>query len=213
MKSIPPERALDSNPADMFQHNVLITYRNCLRYKSSFIINLIGLSSGLACVLLIYLWVHDELNVDKFHEKDSQLYQVMKHNTDAQGIETDEDTPGMLARVLVEEMPEVEKSVSVFPPAAYTSNGILSREEVHVKARSKFADKDFFNIFSYPPTHGNKDLVLSDKYSVVISEALAISLFQTTDNVIGKTIDWKGEWFTEQFYVTLNMLLINNCRI
>ena len=50
----------------MFRHNILITYRNFLRYKSSFLINLLGLSTGLACTLLIYLWVADELSVDKF---------------------------------------------------------------------------------------------------------------------------------------------------
>ena len=67
-----------TNPAAMFRHNFLITYRNFLRYKSSFLINLIGLSTGLACALLIYLWVADELSVDKFHQKDEQLYQVLQ---------------------------------------------------------------------------------------------------------------------------------------
>ena len=46
----------------MFRHNLLISYRNFLRFKSSFFINLIGLSTGLACVLLIFIWVNDELN-------------------------------------------------------------------------------------------------------------------------------------------------------
>ena len=52
----------------MFKHNLLITIRGFLRYKSSFLINLLGLSTGLACTLLIYLWVNDEMQVDKFHE-------------------------------------------------------------------------------------------------------------------------------------------------
>src|SRR5690606_4165717 len=59
----------------MIRHNFILALRNFQRYKSSFLINLIGLSSGLACALLIYLWVNDELSVDKFHEKDSQLFQ------------------------------------------------------------------------------------------------------------------------------------------
>ena len=61
----------------MFKHNLLIAFRNLKRYKGSFLINLIGLSTGLACSFLIYLWVNDELHFDKFHEKDSQLFQVM----------------------------------------------------------------------------------------------------------------------------------------
>ena len=63
----------------MFKHNLLIILRNFQRNKSSFMINLIGLSTGLACALLIYLWVNDELHVDKFHANDTRLYQVMKN--------------------------------------------------------------------------------------------------------------------------------------
>jgi putative ABC transport system permease protein len=55
----------------MFRHNFLITYRNFLCYKSSYFINLAGLSRGLACTLLIYLWVNDEVHIDKYHEKDA----------------------------------------------------------------------------------------------------------------------------------------------
>jgi putative ABC transport system permease protein len=72
----------------MFRHNLLLIYRNFLRYKSTFFINLIGLSTGLACALLIYLWVKDELSVDKFHEKDNRLYQVMENKQQANGIWT-----------------------------------------------------------------------------------------------------------------------------
>jgi putative ABC transport system permease protein len=63
----------------MFRHNILISYRNFLRYKSSFFINLLGLSSGLACALLIHLWIADEMSVDKFHRKGDQLYQVLRN--------------------------------------------------------------------------------------------------------------------------------------
>ena len=56
----------------MVRHNLLISYRNFLRFKSSFFINLIGLSTGLACVLLIFIWVNDELKMDQFHEYGDQ---------------------------------------------------------------------------------------------------------------------------------------------
>ena len=57
----------------MLLHNFLIVFRSLKRDKTSFFINLIGLATGLACVLLIYLWVYDELKTDKFHEKDEFL--------------------------------------------------------------------------------------------------------------------------------------------
>jgi len=64
------------NPLAMLRHNLILTFRKFKRNKTSFLINLIGLSTGLACALLIFLWVTDELQVDKFHEKDSRIYQV-----------------------------------------------------------------------------------------------------------------------------------------
>ena len=189
------------NHMAMFKHNFIITFRNFRRNKTTFLINLIGLSTGLACTLLIYFWVNDELQVDKFNQKDSQLYQVMKNYTESGKIDTGEDTPGLLAKTLKEEMPEVENAVSVFPPADYTFKGILSVNDEHVKARSKFAGKEFFNIFSYKLQQGNKDRVLADPNSVVISEELARNLFHTTDNVVGKSVEWSGERNRGEFLI------------
>ncbi|HKZ37114.1 MAG TPA: hypothetical protein VJ184_05660, partial [Chryseolinea sp.] len=76
----------------MFRHNVILIYRNFKRFKSTFFINLIGLSTGLACTLLIYLWVNDEWNVDKFHEKESQLFRVMLNDPSSEGIKTSPST-------------------------------------------------------------------------------------------------------------------------
>ncbi|MEX2231626.1 MAG: hypothetical protein WD824_05675 [Cyclobacteriaceae bacterium] len=72
----------------MFRHNLLLIFRSFKRYRSTSIINLIGLSTGLASALLIYLWVNDELSIDKFHEKDSRLYQVMENRLSGDGVIT-----------------------------------------------------------------------------------------------------------------------------
>jgi hypothetical protein len=84
----------------MFRHHLLLFFRSSLRSKSTFFINLIGLSTGLACALLIYLWMSDELLVDKFHEKDSRLYQVMQNSKEDNAIQTHEDTRGLMASAL-----------------------------------------------------------------------------------------------------------------
>jgi putative ABC transport system permease protein len=63
----------------MLKHNFLIIFRNFLRSKSTFFINLIGLSTGIACALLIYLWVNYEIHVDKFNKNENRLYQVMEN--------------------------------------------------------------------------------------------------------------------------------------
>src|SRR5574339_7921 len=98
----------------MFRHNVLISYRNIKRYKSSFLLNLAGLSTGLACAILIYMWVSDELAVDRFHENNSKLYQVLKVVKEGDGpVHTSEYTPVLMNQTMKEDFPEIEYSTAV----------------------------------------------------------------------------------------------------
>lgn len=173
----------------MLRHNLLLIYRNFKKFKSTFFINLIGLSTGLACTLLIYLWVKDELSVDKFLQKDSQLFQVQEHRVKSNGIWTSPTTSGPLAETLASEMPEVEYSASVTRPDRIT----LSVDDTNLKTLGRSAGKNYFKIFSYTLIDGNRDNVLTDKNSIVISDALAIRLFNTTENLIGKTIELDNE--------------------
>src|SRR5436190_20113339 len=100
----------------MFKHNLLLIYRNFVRFKSSFFINLIGLSAGLACTLLIYLWVNDELHVDKYLENDDRIFYAWEHRVKADGIWTSPNTPGPLAEALIEDMPQIEYTCSSTRP-------------------------------------------------------------------------------------------------
>lgn len=173
----------------MLRHHLLIIYRNFKRHKSSFFINLLGLSSGLACALLIYLWVSDEWQVDKFHQQRHRLYQVMENVDQDGGMITRITTSGPTAETLAIEMPEVEYAVTntfdrIIPE-------VLSVEDNDIKADGLYAGADFFKLFSFELLQGNRDQVLSDKKSIVITEGLATRLFGTTENVIGKTIEWQ----------------------
>src|SRR5262245_2444307 len=90
----------------MFTNYLKIAWRNLLTYRQFTILNVIGLSTGLAGALLIWLWVQDELNVDHFNAKDSQLYQVIKTSPNADGtVDTHETTPGLLALSMAAEIP------------------------------------------------------------------------------------------------------------
>ena len=130
----------------MFRHNFLLAFRTSMRYKMSFIINLVGLSSGLACALFIYLWVQDELSVDKFHTHDAQLFQVMENQAYSNGIETTPSTPGLLEETLMEEVVEVEYGVTTSWIDTYT----LFIAENKSNADGICAAEHFFKIFSYP---------------------------------------------------------------
>lgn len=178
----------------MFQHNLLITFRTFKKDKSSFIINLTGLSTGLASALFIYLWVNDELHMDKFHEKDSRLYQVMDSHKQNDGWNTMVETAGPVADALVSEMPEVEYAAALAPPTwPGFDRFVLTADERNIRATGQYAGKDYFNIFSYKLTQGDAGQVLADKNSIVISEDLSMKLFNTKQNVVGKVIGFQHE--------------------
>jgi predicted permease len=125
--------------------------------------------------------------MDKFHAKDSRLFQVMEFQNYADEIMTTTSTPGILAETLKEEVPEVEYAATTTWISPFT----LSVKENNVKADWFYVGEDFFNIFSYPLIEGNPDKVLEDKTAIVISRELAKKLFNTDENVIGKTVEWQ----------------------
>jgi putative ABC transport system permease protein len=187
----------------VFRYNLKTAWRRFLRDRQFTILNLIGLSTGLAAALLICLWVSDEMSVDKFHKKDSQLYLVKNNLKTAQGILTWDITPVPLAESLVKEMPEVEHAVAVNDFFNWQSKeGILSSGNTHIQAQGWHAGKDFFNVFSYDLIRGNKDQALANEHNIVISATLAKKLFNTTDDVIGKTLEWKYPFYDGVFRVS-----------
>ncbi|HYG18861.1 MAG TPA: ABC transporter permease [Ohtaekwangia sp.] len=176
----------------MLRHNLLIIYRNFNRFRSTFIINLLGLSTGLASTLLIYLWVDSELRMDKFHEKDSRLYNVMDSHLESNGWHTMYETSGAAADALVAEMPEVEYAAALAPPIWPGFNKfVLSKDDRNIRATGQYAGKDYFRMFSYKLLEGQPGQVLADKNSIVISEDIAMKFFNRKDNVIGKAIGFQ----------------------
>ena len=171
----------------MIKNYFKTAWRNLIRDKQFSFLNLLGLSTGLACTLLIYLWVSDELSVDKFNANDSRLYQVLKRNVDGNGeINVRANTQGLLAQSMVKELPEVEYETNF---KKERDDGILSFDNEKIKAKPAFAEKNFFNVFSYELVSGNRNTALSDVSGILLSDQTALKLFNTT-NVIGKTIKW-----------------------
>ncbi len=190
-----------SNHRAMLRHNLLLTFRSFQRYKSTFLINLIGLSSGLACALLIFLWVQDELSVDKFHANDNQFYQVLHNIPTSEGIVTTETTQGLLAEALTQEMPEVAYATPVVPSSWFSSSGVLSLNDIHIKADAQYIGQDFFNIFTCKFTTGSQQALLNTKYAVAISEEVAQKLFKPGEEIIGKVIHWNKENLSGDFTI------------
>lgn len=171
----------------MIRHNLIVILRNFRKYKSTFFINLLGLSTGLACTILIALWVADEYGMDKFHALDNRLYRVLINNELNGKIETSSTTQAILADALQAEVPEIEKAVAALGDRFDLS---LSTDSTHMMSRGSMVDANFLQIFSYELLAGTKD-ALVDKKNIVLSESVAKGLFGSTENALGKAIKWE----------------------
>ena len=184
-------RSKHSNQFSMYSHNVKIAYRHIGRNKTSFVINLSSLVLGISCALLIYLWTMDELGVDKFHEHNDRLVQVLQNDETPNGIITEAYTQGILAKTLIEEVPQVEKAVSVVPYEWFEGEKLLvsgGRDKIF-SARNQFAQQDYFKLFSFDFIHGSAEQALKTPNQVVITRRLAEKLYGSYD-VVGRSLEW-----------------------
>ena len=172
----------------MIKNYLKTAFRSFRRHRSSFLINVVGLSIGMACSILILLWVFDELNHDRFHENVDQIYQVMEHQIYSGDVFTTHSTPGVLAPTLKEEVPEFQYVASY----TWNLNFLFTREDKSLKESGLYARPDFFKILSVPLIQGNRDELLEKPKSVVISRQLAEKYFGDT-NPVGESITINSE--------------------
>lgn len=160
--------------AALFRNSIKILWRHIKRNKAYTLINTSGLALGMACCILILLWVQDELSWDRFHENADTLFHVMQKQFDGHLTPV---TPGPLAAYLKAEYPEVENSVRwmYFYKLNLKHNGISLSESPIV------ADASFFEIFSFPFVKGNPETAFDELRSMVITEGLAERLFGDVD--------------------------------
>ncbi|MDP9081488.1 MAG: ABC transporter permease [Bacteroidota bacterium] len=171
----------------MFRNYIKIAFRNLKKDRQFTFLNVIGLSAGIACTLLIYLWVHDEMSYDKFFANDNRLYQVIEHRKSADFDALSDESSGLISQSLLLQQPEVEYASPV-APAGWWQKFTLTASDKNIKASGEYAGKDYFNVFSFKMIKGDRNNTLVAKNSIVISDELAKKLFNTTENVIGKAV-------------------------
>jgi len=184
----------------MFRNHFKLAWRNLLKDRLFSILNLIGLSTGLASAIGIYLWVSHEMNVNKFTNHDDRIFQVVQ--TVSNSNAANESTPGLLAEALRKELPEVEYSSSVIPSNGFSDKGLAVFNETHIRAAAQFVSEGFLNIFPLSFIEGDANRIFTDKNGIVLSRDLAMKLFGRVDNVVGKTIEWRQENFDGNYIVT-----------
>ncbi|KAA0992429.1 ABC transporter permease [Dyadobacter aurulentus] len=167
------------NP-DMIKNYIKIAWRNIVRQKAYSALNIAGLSIGMACSILILLWVRNELSYDRFHANADQLFRLTCNAGDFRAAVT----PAGMASGLQAQMPQIEASVR-------TSKSVTSLFEAGEKKfeekRVLFVDSNFLQIFSFPLLKGEIRTALSNPGKLLITEEMAKKYYGTQDP-IGKVI-------------------------
>jgi ABC-type antimicrobial peptide transport system permease subunit len=151
-------------------------------------INIAGLTVGMTCVVLLLLWIQDELSFDKFHEKIDDIYIVSAHIKKEKDQLQMPSVPGV-GPLLKELFPEVEESARF---RAGNLSLILSYKDKTFSERRVFpGDPEVLEMFTFPLTAGDPKTALKDPYSLVLSEGVAKKYFGNEDP-LGKVMTVDG---------------------
>ncbi len=169
----------------MLKNYIIIALRNFNRHKGFSFINIFGLAIGIACCLLIFLYVFDEMSYDKYHEKAGQVYRVGLHgfinNNEFDGVVT----CAPMAQTLINELPEVTTATRVrnfgYPVFRYKDK-IFSEERVF------WVDPTFFEVFTVRFSKGDPQTALAKPNSIVLTRSMALKYFGG-ENPIGKSLN------------------------
>ena len=179
----------------MFRNYLITAIRSLIRQKGFSLINILGLAIGLACALLILLWVQDELSFDKFHEHAERLYRVEEDQYYSGEVYHVNVTPYPSAPVWKDEIPEIEEACRYqWPSGMLFTYG----ENAFYEGGCVAVDSTFFDLFTYDFLHGNKANALTEPYSAVLTEETAEKYFGD-ENPIGKSLSVNNQF---EFTVT-----------
>jgi putative ABC transport system permease protein len=173
----------NSNYTTMLQHYLTISWRNLRVNRLYSLLNISGLAVGLACGILILLWISHEMSYDRFHKNLPNVYQLMRHEVMSGEYFTGDVTPAPLGPSLKASMPEVVYATRTLGAGKQLVNA--GNENTYESVL--YADADFFNIMTFPSLTGNAVEALNSPGGVVITERTARKLFMDEDP-IGKTI-------------------------
>ena len=163
----------------MFINHIKFGLRNIKRHKLFSFINIAGLAVGMACFILIMLWVQDEQSYDKFHVNKDQLYLVtIIHPNDI----TDPNVPYALAPIMANEFPEILDYTRIYELGDLSTCSFRYRPAngssiMFYEDKVNLVDPCFFTMFSFPFKYGDPKIALQAPNSLVISEKIAFKYF------------------------------------
>ena len=173
----------------MIKNYFKIAWRNVLRNKGYSLLNIFGLAIGITCASLILLWVQDEINFDTSIEDKNLVFNVPTNQRyDGEWRTFQMATPGPLAEVLKNDIPEITKASRL-----RDQDFLFSVNDKNVDSHGAYADVDIFDIFDLQFIEGNAKEAFNNKHSIVITQKVASILFGKTQNVIGETVQVNRE--------------------
>ena len=184
-------------PLSLGKNYLTIAVRNLLRHPGYSLINLSGLALGMACAVLLAIYISYELSYDEFRPEVTRTYRVMKQTRHANGrIAWNTGQQGPLATVLSEEFPEIEDATRFWAGLRWVNAGEKSFQQMFW-----LSDPNIFSFFGIDVLAGDLKTVLQDPFSVVITEPMARKFFGSTDPV-GKTITVDHSLFGGTYQIT-----------
>ncbi|RPH34149.1 MAG: ABC transporter permease [Bacteroidales bacterium] len=159
------------------------SFRIAVKNKVFTAVNIIGLGIGLACFMLIMLWVRNEMTYENFNPNANRIYILNKLNNIGTGTTTTQSLPYLLGPEIKQKIAGVETFVRTYPKHAVVSKDEIIFRETKILA----ADTNFFKVFPYKFINGNSDNALSSPYSVVLTSEIAKKYFGA-NNPIGQSI-------------------------
>lgn len=181
----------------MFRNYVKVALRNLLKNRVYSLINILGLSVGVTCCMLIFLYAKDEVSFDHFHKNKENIFRITAEAVKPSGEKNLYGSTGMMpGPAFTKGIPEIQEFVRV--QSAYAT--VKTSEEVF-EQEALWADENLFSVFQFPMLHGNPKTALKDLHSVVISEETAEKYFGKTD-VLGETLHVTTGFKTQAFSVS-----------
>lgn len=173
----------------MFQNYIKIALRNLMKHKAYSLINIIGLSLGIACCIMIFLFVADELSYDRQHDNADQIYRVVTDmNVGGKSLPL-AVTPFPMAPALQEDFPEIKETVRIVK----WGNPLLSKGDDSFYEQNFFwAEPAVFDVFSFPLQKGDPATALRDPNSVLLTQETAIKYFGDADP-LGQTLTYGND--------------------
>jgi ABC-type antimicrobial peptide transport system permease subunit len=173
----------------MIKNYLKIAWRNLWRNKFFSAINILGLALGMACSVLILLWVQNELSIDSFHANKDRLYTVIERQYYDNTVQGQYSTPGVLPDEMKRVIPEVQYATGI---SNYNDNTFRVGDKI-LKLNGSYAGADFFKMFSYKLIEGKAGTALSSPVSLAISRKMAEEFFGSPQNAMGKTIRYENK--------------------